>query len=154
MKWADIVDDEWVIATSPREKGNPGRLRLPKAAFDILASLPRVHDNEFVFPGHGSSPFSRWSEMKHDLDGRLKQEGFQIERWTIHDLRRTARSLMSRAGVLPHVAEQVLGHAQPGIIAVYDRHRYDAEKAEALNRLSALIHGVVFPQDNVVQIRA
>jgi hypothetical protein len=36
-----------------------------------------------------------------------------ILRWTLHDLRRTARSLMSRAGIDQHTAERVLGHAIP-----------------------------------------
>jgi len=34
--------------------------------------------------------------------------------WTLHDLRRTARSLMSRAGVSADHAERCLGHAGSG----------------------------------------
>ena len=44
--------------------------------------------------------------------------------WILHDLRRTARSLMARAGVADNVAERVLGHAIPGIHGVYNRHDY------------------------------
>ena len=32
--------------------------------------------------------------------------------WVLHDLRRSARSLLARAGVRPDIAERVLGHAQ------------------------------------------
>ena len=52
--------------------------------------------------------------------------------WHIHDLRRTARSLLSRAGVQSEHAERVLGHAIGGVEGIYDRHRYDNEKAHAL----------------------
>ena len=59
--------------------------------------------------------------------------------WVVHDLRRTARSLMSRAGVRPDIAERVLGHAISGVEGIYDRHDYRAEKAEALAKLAALV---------------
>ena len=57
-----------------------------------------------------------------------------MPQWQLHDLRRTARSLMSRAGVRPDIAERVLGHAISGVEGVYDRHPYRDEKADALRR--------------------
>jgi hypothetical protein len=63
--------------------------------------------------------------------------------WVIHDLRRTARSLLSRAGVRPDISERVLGHVIRGVEGVYDRHGYDDEKADALNRLARLIETIV-----------
>jgi hypothetical protein len=61
---------------------------------------------------------------------------------------------MSRAGVLNDHAELVLGHARPGVEGVYDLHRYDQEKAEALRRLAALIERIVHGPagGNVVQL--
>ena len=60
---------------------------------------------------------------------------------------------MSRAGIASHIAERVLGHAQPGIQAVYDVHRYDVEKADALLKLVDLIEHIFNPLgDNVVHI--
>jgi integrase len=72
--------------------------------------------------------------------------------WVLHDLRRTARSLLSRAGVRPDIAERVLGHSLQGVEAVYDRHAYSAEKADALRRLAALIDSIVQPRENVVPL--
>jgi hypothetical protein len=63
--------------------------------------------------------------------------------WTMHDLRRTARSLLARAGVGDQVAERVLGHAIAGVQDVYNRHNYVEEKADALARLAALIEEIV-----------
>jgi integrase len=62
--------------------------------------------------------------------------------WTLHDLRRTARSLMARAGVSSDIAELVLGHKIPGVRGVYDRHSYAAEKRDALERLSKLVTSI------------
>jgi integrase len=75
--------------------------------------------------------------------------------WVIHDLRRTARSLMSRAGVRPDIAERVLGHAIRGVEGVYDRHSYEDEKGEALNQLAALVERIINPpsSENIVNMR-
>jgi integrase len=78
-----------------------------------------------------------------------------VSNYRTHDLRRTARSLMSRAGVLSEHAERVMGHAKGAIEATYDRHRYDEEKAIALAKLAALIERIVNPPaDNVVPLTA
>jgi hypothetical protein len=45
--------------------------------------------------------------------------------------------------VQPHVAERVLGHVVGGVEGVYDVHRYDAEKTDALKRLARLITQIV-----------
>lgn len=60
---------------------------------------------------------------------------------------------MSRAGVRPDIAERVLGHAIPGVEGVYDRHSYADEKADALNKLAALVGAIVNPPSgNVVAL--
>jgi hypothetical protein len=50
---------------------------------------------------------------------------------------------MSRAGVVAEIGERVLGHALPGVRGVYDRHSYQAEKAEALEKLAKQIELIV-----------
>ena len=73
----------------------------------------------------------------------------------LHDLRRTARSLMSRAGVRPDISERVLGHVIKGVEGVYDRHSYTEEKAHALKALAGLIEKIINPPaDNVVSLEA
>jgi hypothetical protein len=60
---------------------------------------------------------------------------------------------MSRAGVRPDIAERVLGHAIRGVEGVYDRHSYADEKADALNRLAALVETIVNPsRGNVARL--
>src|SRR5262245_64495189 len=66
-----------------------------------------------------------------------------MPRFRLHDLRRTARSLMSRAGVSSEHAERVMGHSVGGVEGIYDRHQYMDEKAEALLKLAALIDAIV-----------
>ena len=98
----------------------------------------------------GSGPINGFSKMKIRLD---KLSG--VTGWVLHDLRRTARSLMSRAGIASEVAELVLGHQKEGVEGVYDRHTYDSEKRIALAKLAALVDGVVNPRpDNVVSLES
>ena len=79
----------------------------------------------------------------------------EMPQWQLHDLRRTARSLMARAGVRPDIAERVLGHAIAGVEGVYDRHQYADEKADALARLAALVRDIVQPPvANVVPMKS
>jgi len=155
MKWDDISPDGvWTIASGAREKGNAGELALPPVAREIIKTLPRFAGNQFLFAGaRGAGSFSGFSKMKRALDAKVATELPGVPPWRLHDLRRTARSLMSRAGVRPDIAERVLGHVQAGVAGVYDRHAYFDEKADALRRLAALLDSIVNPQDTVVPMR-
>ncbi|MCM0018461.1 MAG: site-specific integrase [Tagaea sp.] len=123
----------------------------PRAQRIIASHLGRPPKNaEFVFwaRGGGTSPFQGWSAQKKALDKAIaairdERGTGPMPEWHIHDLRRTARTLMSRAGVSADIAERVLSHAMPRMQAVYDRHRYDAEKLDALRLLEEHIHKIV-----------
>ena len=147
MKWEDIEGNIWHIPNEEREKGNAGDLVLPKRAIEIVEQQLRFASNPYVLVGRGGGHFNGFSVAKEAFDAKVT-----IPHWTIHDLRRTARSLMSRAGVRPDIAERTLGHAIKGVESIYDRHGYDAEKAEALKKLAGLI-GLILagPADSVVE---
>ena len=169
IRWEDVtVDGVWNIPTEDREKGNGGALVLPEMALEIVRTQKRVGENPYVFAGRSHGHFMGWSRSKTAFDDKVTKarreaaeesddDPKEIEpllNWTPHDLRRTARSLMSRAGVRPDVSERVMGHAIEGVEGVYDRHSYRDEKADALNRLAGLIEMILNPPDeNVVAIR-
>jgi integrase len=131
MRWEDIRNGTWHIPNGDRSKGTGGDLVLPVTALDIINARPRYASNPYVFAARGDS---YWQKFSGHLD-----EVCIKDHWTLHDLRRTARSLMSRAGVRPDIAERVMGHAIGGVEGIYDRHRYTEEKGEALRKLASLI---------------
>ena len=141
MKWEHIKDGVWSIPQAPREKGTAGDLVLPKEAMDILDKLPHFTCG-YVFT-KGKVPIS--DNAKRSFDAKAP-----IAHWTVHDLRRTAKSLMARAGVMPHVSERVLGHVIKGVEGIYDQHDYREEKAHALRALAGLIESILSPQDDKV----
>jgi integrase len=139
LRWDDVDGDVWTIRTAEREKGNPGKLKLPQIALEIIRAQPRFVGNPYVFAGqHGAAWHILSGRPKRDFDAKCGVTG-----WRLHDLRRTARSLMSRAGVQSEHAERVLGHAIGGVEGIYNRHTYDVEKADALKKLAALIEQIV-----------
>jgi len=145
MRWSDLDDDgTWTVRTSAREKGNIGKVKLPELARSIIASLPRFANNEFIFAGQGRQPISASGLFKAKVDDKLPPD---TEPWRLHDLRRTARSLMSRAKVSRDDAERVMGHSLGNNIeGIYDRHAYLEEKSEALAKLANMIDSIVNPR--------
>jgi integrase len=149
MRWEDIKDGVWTIPSEKREKGNADVLRLPQLALDIINAQPRFSENPFVFASKGNGPATTHTVAKAAFIAKLPE----MPQWQLHDLRRTARSLMSRAGIGPDIAERVLGHAMDGVEGIYDRHQYLEEKAHALKSLAALLEKIVNPPaENVVSM--
>lgn len=148
MRWDDLKDGVWTIPAEAREKVNAGELKLPKLALAIIDAQPSIKDNPFVFAGRGTKAFNSFSDGKEDLHAKAP-----IAHWTIHDLRRTARSLMARAGVRSDIAERTLGHVITGVEGVYDRHTYSDQKGEALEALANLVERILQGDaSNVVQM--
>jgi integrase len=150
LQWADLsADGIWTVPVTAREKGTAGSIKLPPLALDIIRNRPRLGDNRFVFPGRGAEHFCGFGATKRDFDAKLSG----VAPWRLHDLRRTARSLLSRAQVQSEIAELILGHAVGGVQQIYDRYSYDREKAIALQRLATLVDGIVNPRHNVTPMR-
>jgi integrase len=138
MTWEEVVDGNWVIPPLRYKTGAEVTLPLSKAAKKILAELPRIQDCQFVFTTKGRVAISGLSVFKMRFDVACG-----VKDWRIHDLRRTARSLLSRAGVNSDIAERCLGHTLRGIRGVYDRHRYLDEMQAAFETLASQINAVV-----------
>jgi integrase len=160
MRWQDIAPDgTWTIPAEAREKGNAGELKLPEAAIALVRAQPRLGDNPYVFPAVRTvkgkhACMSGWSKRKRALDAKIAAELPDVPQWQLHDLRRTARSLMSRAGVPSEHAERVMGHAIAGVEAVYDVFEYSTEKGTALARLAGLIERILHPDSaRVINLR-
>jgi integrase len=149
MTWAELSEAHWTLPAS-RNKAKVDLVRpLSTAAQDIIARLPRLAGCAFVFTSDGRRPFNSFSRAKVPFDAACGVAG-----WTLHDLRRTARSLMSRAGVNSDHAERCLGHVIGGVRGTYDRHEYHREKKQAFDALAALIRQIVDPAPNIVSIAA
>jgi integrase len=158
MKRSDIKGSVWTIATERREKPNAELITLPAIALDIINSQPRLNSTDYVFPaGRGLGPFNGFAPSFADLKEQMRETLPDMPDFVLHDLRRTARSLMSRAGVRPDIAERCLGHTVGSSVEqTYDRHSYEMEKAKAFEMLATLITSILNPSTsaNVVSLRS
>jgi integrase len=148
LTWSDVVGGDWIIPAIRYKTKTETVLPLSKAALEVLEAIPRVEGVDYVFTT-GTRPIGGFSQFKSKFDAKSG-----LSNWTIHDLRRTARSLMSRAGVSTDHAERCLGHAMGGVRGTYDRYAYHAEKKHAFEALAAQIDRIINPQDNVVPMRS
>lgn len=108
------------------------------------------------------TPYSGFGKSKAALDKAVlktmkkqAKKGAKVEalpNWKLHDLRRTAKTLMVRAGVRPDISERVLGHVITGVEGTYDRHSYAAEKRDALEKLAAMVERILNPRPSKVEM--
>jgi integrase len=143
-KRSEIVGTEWTIPAARYKTKIDHLVPLSQAA---LAFVEGDGDG-FIFTANGKQAIG-----SHTLHKAAIDEASGVKGWTIHDLRRTARSLMSRAGVPTDHAERCLGHVIGGVRGVYDRHEYLEEKRLAFEALASQIERIVNPQANVIAIR-
>jgi integrase len=140
LRWQELSNGAWTLPAIRNKTGRELVRPLSKAAQDIIAECPRIEGCEFVFSLNGRTAIGGLSRFKRKLD-----EASGTSNWTIHDLRRSARSLMSRANVPSDHAERALGHVIGGVRGVYDRHKFVAEMERAYEALAQLVERIVNP---------
>jgi integrase len=130
LRWSEIDGATIKLEGDRTKTGAPHIIPLSAVAQALLHSLPRIAGSDFVFTISGTKPISGWSRPKAKLDAKSG-----VTDWRIHDLRRTVATGMERLGVTRQTVEAVLGHtsgSRGGIVGVYQRHDYAAEKRAAL----------------------
>jgi integrase len=142
MRWADIdLKTRWWTIPMERSKNKmPHRVWLSTPAMNILKRRKEADgESPWVFPGRRKG--QPMVETKRVLESIRTASG--IEEWRGHDLRRTAASNMAAMGIPRFIVGRVLNHAESGVTAVYDRHSYDAEKKDALDKWAAKLMRIV-----------
>jgi integrase len=152
-KRSEIVGSEWTIPSDRYKTKIDHLIPLSQAAQAVVQGRdfpgPLVADAPgWLFTANGKQAIGGLTRHKAAIDAASGVTG-----WTLHDLRRSARSLMSRAGVPSDHAERALGHVIGGVRGVYDRHAYRDEKARAFEALATQVARIVDPTPNVVAIR-
>ena len=175
-KWSefDLRNGFWIVPAA-RMKGKDGRavdhvVPITDEIASILKSLPRFKSGDFLFSvTFGKTPIWVSDKIKKRLDARMlrtlralaRRHGddpsrVMVPSWVNHDLRRTLRTGLSKLRVDRDVREAVLAHTRPGVEGVYDRHDYQAEKKDALERWALFVRNLSSHEveaTNVVRLR-
>jgi integrase len=142
LRWDEIEDGVWTLPAI-RNKTKLELVRpLSRAALALVEQQPRIGPFVFSFSGERATSFGR--------PRLIFLANCGVTGWRVHDLRRTSRTLLSRAGISPDVAERCLGHTIQGVRGIYDRHSFVPEMTHAFEALSAQIDRIVNPPDRGV----
>jgi len=150
--WSEFDLDAalWTIPPGRMKSDESHAVLLPPAAVEILRAPPQ--GKGYVLNGAQI----HYVRAKDRLDARMTRlnGGKAIPHWTLHDLRRTFRTGLSRLSIAPHIAELCIGHRQQGLHRIYDLHKFDAEKRHAFEAWAAHVKRVVAPPEGrVVPLR-
>lgn len=133
-RWAHVDFDaaEWHIPAEHSKTGKPHIVYLSSQAVALFKELLALAGgSELVMPGRGSltKPFAH-----NAINSALKVAlaGQDIPAFTVHDLRRTASTLLHENGWPADVVEKALNHNIGGVRGVYNRAEYAQQRQEML----------------------
>ena len=136
----DLKRALWTIPAERVKTGRAFRVHLSKQSLSLLERAHAIKGkSDFVFHGaKGEDAMEKMAVARalSRLADRVTEKGGK--RLRPHDLRRTFRTLLSRLGVPPHVAELCMNHQEAETMRrVYDGHDYFAEMVSAWNTAGA-----------------
>ena len=144
-RWSHVDYDqaEWHIPAEHSKTGKPHIVFLSRQAVELFRELQALAGtSELVMPGRGSltKPFAH-----NAINTALKTalQGQAIPAFTIHDLRRTASTLLHENGWASDVVEKALNHTIGGVRGVYNRAEYAPQRREMLQFWSDYIESLV-----------
>lgn len=155
LRWDELDLDKniWCL-TAERAKNNKAiDIPLPTQVLEWLYELKMLAGNSnYVFPSRRASKRREYisdDTLNHALTnlfgkktGKLSSSTGNIlgdagiEYFTVHDLRRTMRTLMSKNGVRSEVAEKCLNHVKKGVEGVYNRDAFFEERVAAHQQMA------------------
>lgn len=138
-----------VIPPSRHKSGRGHTMYLSSPAVAILDSLPDLGGKYLFSSTAGKTPVSGYSKGKARLDRILakriaeeaaerKEEAQPMERWTVHDIRRTVATNLAEMGIPGDHIERVLGHSMEKLQRTYIKHDYAQEMRDAMLRWGEL----------------
>jgi integrase len=138
LRWSEI-DFGAGLVRLPSERvknAHPHNIPMSGAVIGILAARlnARGSARDLLF-GKRDRMFTGWTNAKAKLDRKIAETGNAIAPWTLHDIRRSAATIMADIGVAPHTVEAALNHRsgfRRGVAGVYNRSPYERETKIAL----------------------
>ena len=142
----DLEEGLWELPPERTKKGRAHVVPLSKLATDELKALYEITgESEYLFPaGRGADGPMRTDSLGYAVR-RFCKDG-EFERFTARDLRRTAKTLMGKAGISKEIRDRLQNHKLSDTSSKhYDRYDYLAEKRVAVvvweSMLTAMIEG-------------
>ena len=144
--WAEIDFKKWTW-TIPADRMKAGRahvIYLPKQAQDLLVGLQMcAGGSEYLVPGRYNFRKPLSNAALNSLVNRtveaINRDGEKIQDFTVHDLRRTASTLLHEADYPSDWIEKAQAHEQKGVRAVYNKAEYSRQRAYMLQQWADMV---------------
>jgi integrase len=142
LRWSDIQSDRIGLEAQHTKTGTAHEVPLTDLMRDVLAQQPRT-SSKLVFPSSRTNGrILGWTKLVNRL---VKASGVKL---TMHDTRRTCRTLMSRLEVAEDIAELAIGHQRADLVARYNRDQAWARRVDAFERVSRYVEGLLQERTN------
>ncbi|WP_193143762.1 tyrosine-type recombinase/integrase [Enterobacter kobei] len=145
-KWKE-VDFKKATWTIPGERMKAGRehvIYLSRQAHDLLVGLQMcAGGSEYLVPGRYNFRKPLSNAALNSLIDRtvetINKDGEKIQDFTVHDLRRTASTLLHEADYPSDWIEKAQAHEQKGVRAVYNKAEYARQRAYMLQQWADMV---------------
>jgi integrase len=139
----DLKNAVWELPADRTKTGAAIDIPLPPSAVEALRELVRLAEgSEYLLPARKAQermlPHIHENTLNVALS-KVRELIPDVETFTIHDFRRTARTHLGKLGTPPHIAERCLNHKIGGVEGTYDRHEYFDERREALTKWAHVV---------------
>jgi len=140
----DFEDATWTIPKERMKAGRPHRVYLSEQALEILVAFKTCFGASlYLHPGRyeTASPISA-ATLNRVIDSTVKlinDRGDEFEPFTVHDLRRTASTLLHEAGFNTDWIEKCLAHEQRGVRAIYNKAEYADQRRTMLQAWADMV---------------
>lgn len=145
-KWDEINFEtkEWTIPKERMKKRRAHVIYLSDQAMDILIGLKTcAMGSEYLIPGrHDINKHLSNAALNNVITGvvkKINKKGIEFEHVTVHDMRRTASTLLHEAGFNSDWIEKCLAHEQKGVRAVYNKAEYAEQRRDLLQQWANMI---------------
>lgn len=143
-KEVDFKKSTWTIPAERMKGSRAHIIYLPKQAQDLMVGLQMcAGGSDFLLPGRytSSKPLSN-AALNSVIDRAVtaaRDSGEEIGDLSVHDLRRTASTLLHEAGYPSDWIEKALAHEQKGVRAVYNKAEYSRQRAYMLQQWADMV---------------
>ncbi|WP_430641185.1 tyrosine-type recombinase/integrase [Brevundimonas albigilva] len=130
---ADFENAVWSIPAARMKRSRPHNVYLSTQMLDILIALKTWAGNsKYILPSRydADAPMSRatFNRVTSAIAELAKKRGLPLEPFTVHDLRRTASTLLHEMGFNSDWIEKGLAHEERSSRGVYNKAEFEMQR--------------------------
>lgn len=143
-KEVDFGSARWTIPAERMKASRPHVVYLSQQALDIMVALQvSACGSDYILPARYNprKPMSNsaLNRVINATNEKIRESGGDIEHFTVHDLRRTASTILHEEGFNSDWIEKCLAHEQRGVRAVYNKAEYAEQRRDMLQQWANMV---------------